>query len=607
MYVKSLVAASLGCGAVMATAHPATAQLRANRPPPVQANLPRLLVANPYSFSPQDSTAAVRVGHGMREEITGSAEKWFRTITRVQMNEALQQYAYPVDALLPPMVARQLAAQLGPARALVLSSLVKTEAGRYTVEARLAGINDDAGQVVKLSQNANESFEDFGKRVAEALQPAFKALPDARDCEARRQAEPAKAVAAAAKAIKTLANSGLAHYCLAQIGIAQKEPAESIIAHLKVATEGDPLSLPAWTGLAVQYQAKADSAKTVATFKQMLRIAPTNEQLRKEAFRLFLNYGQTGAAEQVADEGLQIDQANADLWDLKSSACLFQDTPEKTRCAIEALEKVYELDPTKADTTYFTKITFAASRPSLVVHGRVDSTGKVISGGTAGGARDTTMAVVDSLRFLKWAQKGHEKYPENAVLLGQLAEAYSRAGPVDSAVSVTKQLMAKDSSDMTPVLRVIQKLAEAKRVRDAMALGSYVERLGSPDDKQNYAAILLRPSFELMQAQPPDWVLIADAGREILKFSGTGAQTATYGSYLLGLGLFQQVAEMDSQATANKSFSCELGQKMKTMLAEAEPAMNAGKSVAEAVITARLNAIPQFNKHIDAVIKQYCK
>jgi tetratricopeptide (TPR) repeat protein len=573
----------------------------------VQANLPRLLVANPYSFSSQDSTAAVRVGHGMREEVTNVAEKWYRTVTRVQMNEALQQYAYPVDALLPPMVARQLAAQLGPARVLVISNLIRGEGGRHTVEARLTGINDDAGQVVRLNQNANESFEDLGKRVALALQPAFKAMPDARECESKRQAEPAKAAEAAAKAIKNLPNSGLAHYCLAQIGIAKKSPPDTIVAHLKAATEGDPLSLPAWTGLAVQYQAKNDSAKTVETFKRMLLVAPTNEQLRKDAFRLFLNYGQTGAAEQVADEGLQIDPSNADLYDLKSNACLFQDKPEKTQCAVESLEKVYEIDPGKADTTFFTKITFAASRPSRIVHARVDSAGKVVSMGSTGGVRDTSIAVVDSTRFLKWAQKGHEKYPENTVLLGQLAEAYSLAGPVDSAVSVTKQLMAKDSSDMTPVLRVIQKLAEAKRIRDAIALGPYVERIGSPEDKQNYAAILIRPSFELMQVQPPDWALIADAGREIVKFAGTNAQATTYGSYLLGLGVFQQVAELDTQAQANKSFSCELGQKLKSMLAEAEPALNAGKSVAEAVVTARLNAVPQFNKHLDAVIKQYCK
>jgi tetratricopeptide (TPR) repeat protein len=563
-------------------------------------------VANPFSFSHQDSTASVRIGHGLREAVTTGSERWYRTVTRVQMNEALQQYAYPVDALLPPMVARQLAAQLGPARAMVLSSLVKAEGNRYTVEARLAGINDDAGQVVRLTQNANEAFEDFGKRVAQALQPAFRALPDGRECENKRQTEPAKAAEAAMKAIRNLPNSGLAHYCLAQIGIARKAPADSIVAHLKAATDGDPQSLPSWTGLAVQYQAKADSSATVETFKQMLRIAPTNEALRKEAFRLFLNYGQTGAAEQVADEGLQIDGANADLWDLKSSACLFQDKPEKTRCAIESLERVYELDTTKADTTFFTKITFAASRPSLVVQARVDSTGKVVSGAGTSGLRDTTVAVVDSVRFLHWAQKGFEKYPANVVLLGQLAEAYSLAGPVDSAVSVTKQLMAKDSSDVTPVLRVVLKLSEARRGKDALALAPYIERLGSPDDKGNLAAILVRSAFPLLQP-PADYVTVAEMGREVIKLSAAGSQTATYGNYLLGLGVFQQLAELDAEAVKNKSFTCELGQQLKSMLAEAEPALTAGRSVADAVVAPRLAAVPAFTKHIEAVIKQYCK
>src|SRR6185436_14771625 len=124
-------------------------------------------------------------------------------------------------------------------------------------------------------------------------------------------------------------NHGLAEYCLARIAIATKAPVDEIITHLRNATKGDRLSLDAWTALAVQYQAKGDSAATIETFKEMLRVAPTNEQLRKEAFRLFLQYGKPEAAEDVAREGIANDQANADLHDLLSSACLFQDKPEK--------------------------------------------------------------------------------------------------------------------------------------------------------------------------------------------------------------------------------------------------------------------------------------
>jgi tetratricopeptide (TPR) repeat protein len=596
MRLKQLLAAGLW---LALTAVPLGAQLRANRPSTVPQNLPRLLVANPHSFSAQDSTASVRVGAGLRDRSEDVAEKWYKTLTRAQMNEALQQYAYPVDAVLPPMVARQLATSL-QARVMIISTMLKGESGRYAVEARLTGTNDDAGQMVRLTQNPNESFEDFGARIATAFAPAFKALPDAKQCETLRQTQPDKAQEAALKAVKLLPNSGLAHYCQAQISMAKKAPVDTIIAHLKIATEGDPLSLPAWTALAVEYQAKGDSTATIETFKQLLRVAPTNEPLRKEAFRLFLNYGKIDAAEQVADEGLQLDPANADLWDLKSSACLFQDTPVKNKCAVEALEQVFALDSTKADTTFFTKITFAASRPVRIdtVHIAADSTG-------SHPARDSVVPVVDSDRFLKWARLGIAKYPNNTILIGQLAQAYSLAGPVDSAVAVTKRLMAVDSSDVSPVLRVAKALSEAKRGRDAMELAPYLERLGSPEEKQNMGAILATGGFSFVQPPSPDYVLAADMARAALKLLPAASQTHRFANFVLGLSLFQQMIGLDDQAVKTKS--CPLSQQMKALLDEATPAMQEGRSINEAFMAPRIQALDQFGKHIDSLIKAYCK
>jgi tetratricopeptide (TPR) repeat protein len=595
MRLNQLVAA----GIVLALpATPLAAQLRSSRPPPQQQNLPRLMVANPHSFSAQDSTASVRVGQGLRDKIGGVSDRWYKTLQRAQMNEALQQYAYPVDAVLPPMVARQLATSLN-ARVMIIGTMLKGEGGRYTVEARLAGINDDAGQMVRMTQNPNESFEDFGARIASAFEPTFKALDDAKQCENLRQSQPAKALEAALKALKDQPASGLAHYCLARIAIDKKAPVDTILAHLKLTTQGDPLSLPAWTALAVQYQAKGDSAQTIATFKQLLRVAPTNEPLRKEAFRLFLNYGQIGAAENVAVEGLQLDPANADLWDLKSSACLFQDSPQKNKCAVEALEQVFALDSTKADTTFFTKITFAASRPVKIdtLHIPSDTTG-------TRPARDSVVPVADNERFLKWSRMGVAKYPNNAILIGQLAQAYSVAGPVDSAVAVTKRLMAVDSSDVSQVLRVAKALGDAKRVKDALELVPYIERLGSAEDKQNMAAILATGAFPLLQP-PPDYPLAADIARASLKLAPPNSQIFKLGNYILGLALFQQVVGLDEEAVKTKS--CPLAQQMKTLLTEAGPALEAGRTINEGVVGARLQALEQFGKHIDSLIKVYCK
>ncbi|HJR33379.1 MAG TPA: hypothetical protein VJ817_00395, partial [Gemmatimonadales bacterium] len=241
---------------------PLAAQLRSSRPNPQVQNLPRLLVANPHSFSAQDSTAAVRVGAGLRDRIEKTADRWFKVVLRAQMNEALQQYAYPVDALLPPLVARQLGQSL-TARAMVVSTLQRGEGGRFTVDARLANMNDDAGFMVRAVQNPNESLEEFGSRTADALTPALRALQDAKACDNQRATEPNKAAESAAKALKAQPNHGLAEFCLAQIAIARKAPVDTIIEHLKNATRGDRLSLPAWTALAVQYQAKGDSTATI--------------------------------------------------------------------------------------------------------------------------------------------------------------------------------------------------------------------------------------------------------------------------------------------------------------------------------------------------------
>jgi hypothetical protein len=36
--------------------------------------------------------------------VSGVADRWYKVITREQMNEAFEQYAYPEDAVLPPLV-----------------------------------------------------------------------------------------------------------------------------------------------------------------------------------------------------------------------------------------------------------------------------------------------------------------------------------------------------------------------------------------------------------------------------------------------------------------------------------------------------------------------
>ena len=213
-------------------------------------------------------------------------------------------------------------------------------------------MNDDAGNVVAFGRIRGEALEAFGERLAEALEPAATSTRP-RPASISATTEPDKAAEAANKAIKQVPNHGLAEYCLAQIAKAKKAPGEIVKATSRPPAKGDPLSLPVWTALATQYQQANDTANTLVAFKQMLRVAPTNQKLREELFKYFLQSGHPETALEVADEGLKIDPYNADLYDLKSNACLFL---SNFKCAVDALETMYATDSTKADTLFFTKI-----------------------------------------------------------------------------------------------------------------------------------------------------------------------------------------------------------------------------------------------------------
>ena len=552
----------------------ATAQLRSNRPNRPTQNLPRLMTANPYAANSADSAAAVRVGEGMRKRMEDIAGRWFTVITRDQMNEALLQYAYPADAVLPPGVARTLATQL-QARFLVTSTLSRTEGGRYAVQVRAIGMNDRAGYTALLTQAPNTSPEDFGKAAADALGNNFKALEDAKKCWDTQTVKPAEAVASAGKALRDQPNQGLAEFCLGEISSARKAPRDTVIAHFKAATTGDPQALEAWSKLAGEYVAANDSANTVKVYQEMLRVAPTNQPLREQAFRLFLNYGQPQAAKQVAEEGLAIDNSNAELWDLKSNACLFL---EDFTCAVDALEQAFAVDSARADSLFYNKISVAATqRP-------------------------------DTARLLKWAQRGARKYPNSATMLDHLVTAYSYAGPVDSSIASVKRLYAVDSSDMRPALKVIQQLAAEKRWPEVEEMGAYVERLGDAEMKQNYALLLVNGALaKLQQADNQDLEGAADMARKAVGLSVPGGRVALNANYILGLATVLQLPKLDQPIMDAKS--CEMAQKSQKLRDEAESAITIGApAIQDTNAVQRYLQIAQgFKPRIESQVKAFCK
>jgi tetratricopeptide (TPR) repeat protein len=572
------------------------------------------MVANPFAFASADSVNAVRIGTAARQEMKDIVGRNFTVVEQSQMNDALKQYGYPVDAILSPPLATTLAKNI-QARVLMTGTMTRGTGGKggpTTVTARLVGVNDDAGNVITLTQQQGQSLEDFGKRLARALEPAVKSLPDARECIDQRTTKSDKAEDAAKKAIKSLPNHGLAHFCLAQIAQDKKAPRPEIVKHLQASTKGDPLSLPVWTALATQYQQANDTANTLLAFEQMLRVAPTNQKLREELFKYFLQSGHSETALKVADEGLKIDPNNPDLYDLKSNACLFL---SNFKCAVDALETMYATDSTKADTLFFTKISAAASEGENPDH----------------------------VRLLKWSQLGVRKYPNNPTLLGYLNKAYSLSGQTDSVISVTNRIIAKDTTEtgVIAALAAAQALIVAPdsaagrpdslrstsaattgsdttrsptatpgsakftpRPKEAVPFLEFVIKHGDAQRKEQAAALLYTGAAPLLQ-EPQDLQGAEELLRMAVATANPTGKVYPAANYLLGLATLFQVPQIDPLAEKQKS--CELATQEQAKLAAADSALTAGRSVNPQAVDKNLGIIKKYEPRIKSMLKAYCK
>ncbi|MBM4188696.1 MAG: hypothetical protein FJ206_15440 [Gemmatimonadetes bacterium] len=554
-----------------------SAQLRASRPVRPTQNLPRLLVANTHTFHSADSAAAVLVGSGLRDKMDGVADKWYQTITRNVMNDALIQYGYPPDALLLPLVARQLGSQL-QARAIIVGTLNRAPDGKVSVEVRLLSRNDQTGYMTSMAQAAGQSFEDLGGKIAESLRPAFVAMQEALKCDNLASTDQTKAAEAANKALKALPLHGMANLCMAQIAVAKKSPADEIIKYYGDAFKGDRLSVEALGGLLGQYQAKNDTVKIVETYTNLIVVAPNNQKVVEEAIRFFILAGKPDLGEKVATEAIDRDPANPDFYNLRATACLVQQRPEKNLCAIQAMEQVFALDSAKADTLNLQKMLYVASRDS-----------------------------VNGPAYLKWSQFAAKKFPSNGYFLGELGKAFELVGPTDSVVAVTRRLVEVDKTDLTPVIRAVRKLFKEKRYQDGISLGSAIEQNGQDTDKTNYGLILAQEAgLPILQTQPIDFALatvIAKKAAGMLKEGSRGYQLA---SYVLGFGMLGQLNEKDQEVVAAKT--CESVNVYEVFINDTKAALTAGQSIQAEVVGQRIQAIDQsYLPRVAQMKKAYCK
>ena len=581
MPVARLITLILLVGAPAATL---SAQIPTRRQPQQStSNLPRLLVANPHSFSAQDSAPAVAIADGIRGRLDKIAGSQFRVITRAEMNEALKQFGYPADAILAPLTQRVLAQSLN-SRVVVVSTLTKDQSGHYAVTSRLAGVNDDAGSVVTATQAPGQQVGDLGGKVGDGFAPAVKVYSDAKACVDQAKTAPAKATEAAKKALDQMPGNGLASYCLGQLALARGGKADSAAAmrYFGEAVKGDPLSLAAWTQLAAGYEVAGDTTKTIDALLQMLRIAPTNQPLRDLVFKKLLAYGRPELAEGVADEGLKLDSGNPDLYDLRANARIFR---ENYNGALDDLDQIAQLDSTRADSTFYVKYLVTA----------------------------TASDKPDTARLVRFASRAVRKFPDNTTLLKQAIGAYAMVGQTDSLLSALQSLTKSDSVAAVGVaLQQADTLQKQKLFKQADPYIAFAIRHGDAQARDGAAALMFQGIVPLLQP-PPQWALAADSLRVVKALVNPSGRLAGIVNYYLALSLVNVIVAKDQEAEKGKS--CEVARQVETLEQEAEAALAGSESYVkspsgagqEKTWTQLQGYIGGLKPRTASMIKVYCK
>ncbi|HET9065199.1 MAG TPA: hypothetical protein VFN22_05225 [Gemmatimonadales bacterium] len=536
-----------------------------------------ILVANPYTPRAADSALAVEIGTIYRDRMIDKvAGRSWNVISRQKMREALTSYGYPADAILTADGARLLAKGLSSTRLMIFPTLSKTTDGRVELKARLTGTytaNEMAGYIVTTTQAPGQKIDDFAEKSADAMKDVLKAYAENTTCFENRFTDVEKATSAAEKALKIIDKFAPAEYCLGHIAMMKDSTSAAAEQRFREALTTDPQSLQSYSELGVIYQVRADSAKVISTYQDMLRIDPLNQRLRETAFDLFRRYGNQDAAEQVADEGIRTDPDNTDWYDLKSNACLAQ---EKYGCAVEELEKLFAVDSTRADTTFFRKINIAARFGD------------------------------DTVRYAKWAEKGITKYPDDVLLLQDAARAFGMTGNSDGALDATRRLIALNPEDLEPLRVTAVTLGNAGQANRLVEFIPLVKASGDADLQNTFGTVFVQAASKAASTNLP----LADTlSQHAMDVGTTDPSMLSYANYYIGANMFNAVRTLSESVRSTKS--CEVAREYLAVLQRAKPALEGAALSAneqiKAFSTQALPAVMSELKVVPDMITGFCK
>jgi TPR repeat protein len=142
------------------------------------------------------------------------------------------------------------------------------------------------------------------------------------------------------------------------------------------------------------------------------------------------------------------------------------------------------------------------------------------------------------------------------------------------------------------------------RPKEALPFLEFAIRYGDAQAKENAAALLYTGAAPLLQ-QPQDLAGAAELLRLAAQTANPTGKVYPAANYLLGLATLFQVPQIDPQAEKQKS--CDLSKQMEGLLAQADTALTAGRTVNQEAADKNLGIIKQYKPRVASMLKAYCK
>jgi tetratricopeptide (TPR) repeat protein len=541
----------------------------------------KVLFLNPTPGEATDTAFALDVADEVRTELRNKMRHKLIVYETEQICEVLEQSAYPCDAILSPMDADRLA------RAMQADAYITGRvwhdgnlpvASLRMIDLRNSGLS---GRTM-VRGTPGDSPSSFADAVVDTLDNQVKAAEHARECRERlERGDYRDAQERAHRAFRMYPNHPAAALCAEVVSEALREPADSQIAYLEQAVEGDSLLPRAWERLGRLYQARGDTAQALDAFTRQSLVDENNRELRVGVVSGAMAVGRHEVARHLAEEWVERNPLDVEMIQLKTRACVEGGI---WGCALESLAQQYESDTTLVgDTVFYQQIVGAAQ------------------------------ALGDTAAQLEWSSIAVREAPENIGLLRAHASALAIAGMTDSVVYVYEHLLERDPSDYRSALagaRIMldQVVIDTAVPLDTTTLMRAVEFLNQATAATQDSSVLMNIAVSQYQTgsaliQARKGIPIAVELLESAIENDVRNALSVQSNFFLGLGLMFRIFEFDQEVTAAES--CELVDQEADMIRRGLAALEIGSELAPQQSQQFIQQFQQFQARIPQLRRAY--